>query len=208
MLDTLYCMACGYSAAAIVGIVIGVLMARVDILYALLELFVEFWRPIPSVIFIPVFILYAGLGHPMNILVIAITATEAVVLNAFSGARSVSPVLLSTTATFRLSWWQTLREIILPAAAPQIFVGLRLALAKSLVIAVAAGMVAGDAGVGYYVISAQQTLDIPKMYAGAISIAVIGYIFNAAFVLTERVALHWDVGRDRNAAASRRRADP
>ena len=196
MLDTLILMAYGFSIATVLGITIGVLMARVKTLFGLLEPFVELWRPIPSIIFIPVIILYAGLGRPMNVLVIVIAATEPVILNAFGGARSITPVLLNTAATFRLTWWQTLREIVLPSAAPQILVGLRLALAKSLVIAVGSGMIAGDSGIGFYVVTAQQTLDIPKMFAGAFTVALVGYALNAVFVLTERRFLHWHVGNN------------
>lgn len=196
--DTLISMAYGFIAATIIGTTIGILMARIRFFYALLEPLVECWRPIPTVIFIPVIILYVGLGRPMNILVIIIAATEPVLLNAFAGGRALSSALRDTAATFRLTWWQTLGEIVLPAAAPQIFVGLRLALASSLVVAISAGMIAGNSGIGYYIVNAQQTLDIPRMYAGAATVALVGYGLNSIFLFIERRLLHWHAGHNAN----------
>jgi sulfonate transport system permease protein len=152
---------------------------------------VELIRPIPTIVFIPVIILYVGLGREMNVLAIVISATEPILIASFSGARAVPQALKDTAASFRLTWFQTLVEIVLPAALPQILVGLRLALASSLVIAIASGMIAGNAGIGFYILTAQQTLDISRMYAGAATVALIGYALNFAFLTLERRLLHW-----------------
>jgi ABC-type nitrate/sulfonate/bicarbonate transport system permease component len=190
-------MAYGYVIAAVLGITLGVMMARVRVIYAVFEPIVEMIRPVPTIIFIPVIILYVGLGREMNVLSIVITATEPILIASFSGARAVSPALRDTTATFGLSWWQALREIIVPAAAPQIFVGLRLALASSLVLAIASGMIAGNSGIGFYILTAQQTLDIARMYAGAATVAAVGYTLNFCFLTIERRLLHWHAAHDR-----------
>jgi len=200
LLDTLISMAWGYAIAAAIGITLGVLMARVKVFYALFEPLVELLRPVPTIVFIPVIILYLGLGRPMNVLAVVVTAVEPILLSTFAGARAVPPALRDTAATFGLSWWQTLREIVVPAAAPQIFVGLRLALAGSLVLAIASGMIAGNAGVGYYILMSQQTLDIARMYAGAATVAAVGYALNFGFLCVERRLLHWHAGHDRGAS--------
>ncbi|PYE22330.1 NitT/TauT family transport system permease protein [Rhizobium sp. PP-CC-3A-592] len=195
--NTMISMAYGYVIAAFIGITIGVLMARVRFIYAIFEPIVELIRPIPTIVFIPVIILYVGLGREMNVLAIVISATEPILIASFAGARAVPQALKDTAASFRLTWWQTLVEIVLPAALPQIMVGLRLALASSLVIAIASGMIAGNAGVGFYILTAQQTLDISRMYAGAATVAVIGYALNFGFLTIERHLLHWHVSHDR-----------
>lgn len=197
--DTLQSMAYGYGIAACLGITLGVLMARVRMVYALFEPLVEMIRPVPTIIFIPVIILYVGLGREMNVLAIVLSATEPILIAAFSGARAVSAALRDTAATFGLTSWQALREIVLPAAAPQIFVGLRLALASSLVLAIASGMIAGNSGIGFYILTAQQTLDIARMYAGALTVAAVGYALNFGFLALERRLLHWHAAHDRPA---------
>lgn len=189
--NTLVSMLYGYLIAVVAGTVAGILMARVRVIYALLEPLVELMRPTPTIIFVPVIILYVGIGRPMNVIAITIAAIEPVLINTFFGTRSVPEGLRDMAATFRLSWWQTLHEIVIPAAAPQMFVGFRLALAVSLVISIASGMIAGNAGIGYYILIAQQTLDIPKMFAGAATVAVVGYTLNLLFLQLERRVLHW-----------------
>jgi ABC-type nitrate/sulfonate/bicarbonate transport system permease component len=193
LVDTMTSMLYGYVLSAILGVAIGVLMARVKLIYALVEPIIELLRPVPTIVFIPVIILYAGLGREMNIIAILVSATIPILIATYSGARGVSAALRDTASTFKLGWWQTIHEIVLPAAAPQIFVGLRLALAGSFVIAIAAGMIAGNSGIGYYILNAQQTLDIARMYAGAVTVAVVGYALNYAFLAIENRLLHWHI---------------
>lgn len=110
LLDTLTSMAWGYGIAAVIGLVLGVLMARVRVVYALMEPLVELMRPIPTIIFIPVIILYLGLGREMNVFAIVLSAVEPILIASYSGARAVSPALRDTAASFGLNGWQTLRE--------------------------------------------------------------------------------------------------
>lgn len=199
--DTLVSMAYGYAIAAAIGVTLGILMARVRVIYALFEPLVEMMRPVPTIVFIPVIILYLGLGREMNVFAIVISATEPILIASFSGARAVPAQLKDTATTFGLSWGQTLREIVVPSAAPHIFVGLRLALASSLVLAIASGMIAGNSGIGYYILNAQQTLDIARMYAGAFTVGVVGYSLNFLFLWLERRLLHWHVAHDQRSVA-------
>lgn len=196
LVETLISMAYGYGIAALIGVTLGVLMARVRVLYALFEPLVELIRPVPTIVFIPVIILYVGLGREMNVLAIVLSAVEPILIASYSGARAVPAALRDTAASFGLNWWQTVREIVVPAAAPQIFVGLRLALASSFVLAIASGMIAGNAGIGFYILNAQQTLDITRMYAGAATVAAVGYGLNYGFLAIERRLLHWHVAHD------------
>lgn len=195
--QTMVSMAYGYVIAAVIGVVLGILMGRVRVIHGLLEPLIELLRPVPIIIFIPVVILYMGLGRSMNVVVIILAAVSPVLLNSFAGARVVPATLDDTAATFRLSWFQTMRETVLPNAAPHIFVGLRLALASSLIVAVATGMIAGTSGLGFYILNAQQTLNVEKMYAGAFTVAIIGYGLNLVFLLIERRVLHWHLASGR-----------
>lgn len=200
--DTMISMTYGFVLSTILGVTLGVLMAWVRVFYALMEPIVELLRPVPTIVFVPIIILYAGLGREMNVIAILISATIPILIASYAGARGVSAALRDTAATFNLSWWQTMREIVIPAAAPEIFIGLRLALAGSFVIAIAAGMIAGNSGVGYYIIHAQQTLDIARMYAGAATVAIVGYLLNTGFLIMERRVLHWHVANDRSATGN------
>ena len=191
LLETLRTMAIGYAIALPVGIAIGFLMGRVRIVWATLEPLVEILRLTPATAVIPVFILFLGLGDPMKIAVFLLAAIFPVLLNSYAGARSVSRILRETAQTFRLGWWRTQWEVALPAAIPFILVGARQALGLSLVMAVVIGMLAGNGGIGYYILMAQQALNIPQLFAAVATVAAVGYGLNALFLALERRFTRW-----------------
>jgi len=191
LLETLRTMAIGFAIAVPVGIGIGFLMGRVRVVWATLEPLVEILRLTPATAVIPVFILFLGLGDPMKIAVFLLSAIFPLLLNAYAGARSVSRTLRETAQTFQLGWWRTQWEVALPAAIPFILVGARQALGLSLVMAVVIGMLAGNGGIGYYILMAQQALNIPQLFAAVATVAVVGYGLNALFLLLERRFTRW-----------------
>ncbi|HWL01142.1 MAG TPA: ABC transporter permease [Microbacteriaceae bacterium] len=191
LLDTLRTMAIGFAIAVPVGIAIGFLMGRVRVVWATLEPLVEILRLTPATAVIPVFILFLGIGDAMKIGVFLLAAIFPVLLNAYAGARSVSQTQRETAQTFRLGWWETQWEVALPAAIPFILVGARQALGLSLVMAVVIGMLAGNGGIGYYILMAQQALDIPRLFAAVATVAAVGYGFNALFLVLERRYTRW-----------------
>lgn len=191
VLDTLRVTAIGFVAAAFFGISLGFLMGRVRPVWALLEPLTELVRQTPVSAMLPLLILYLGIGDELKISIVALVALFPILLNSFAGARSLSRTMQLTAQTFRLSWWQTQREIALPAALPFILVGLRQALGMSLVMAVVTGMLAGNSGVGYFMLEAQQVLNVKSLFAGLLTIALIGYGLNLLFLAVERRLTRW-----------------
>jgi len=187
-------MAIGYGAAAIVGITLGILMGRLRVVWALLEPVLELLRPVPIPAFIPLLILFLGVQSPLKIAVVFIGALFPILLSTYAGVRALPPTLRETAVTFRLTWWQTIREIVVPAAAPAMFVGLRTSLAIALIVEVVAEMIAGTGGIGYYVLQAEEALRVVDMYVGIFTLAVVGYALNFGFLAIERVAIPWHAG--------------
>jgi ABC-type nitrate/sulfonate/bicarbonate transport system permease component len=181
----------GYGAASVVGITLGVLMGRSRFVYALFEPLVELLRPVPIPAFIPLLILFLGIQSSLKIVVVFIGAFFPVLLAAYAGVRSVAITTRETASTFRLSWWQTVREITIPAAAPIIFVGLRTSLAIALIVEVVSEMIAGTGGIGFYILQAEQALKVVDMYVGIFALALVGYGLNSLFLLVERTVLAW-----------------
>lgn len=189
--DTLSNMAWGFAASTLLGITLGFLMGRVRVAWAFLEPLIELIRQVPVTALLPLFILYLGLGNQMKIAVIIISGLFPILLSAYAGARSVPKTMRETADTFQLNWWQTQVEVALPAAIPFILVGMRQAMALSLIMSVVTGMLAGNSGLGYFVLEAQQTLDITALFAGIFTIALIGYALNGIFVLIEARCFKW-----------------
>jgi ABC-type nitrate/sulfonate/bicarbonate transport system permease component len=191
--STLFRMFAGYTASAAFGVSLGILIGTNRFSRRLLEPLIELLRFVPVSAFIPLLILFFGIGFQMKVWVAFVGASFLIILNTYAGVASVHPTLLETAATFRLSRLQTIREIILPAAAPSIFVGLRLALATALIISVLAEMIAGNSGIGYFILQGQQMLSVSDMYVGIFTLGVVGYAINSIFVAIERSVLRWHV---------------
>ncbi|MDB4872694.1 MAG: NitT/TauT family transport system permease protein/sulfonate transport system permease protein [Gemmatimonadales bacterium] len=196
-LQTLRTMMIGYSVAAVLAVVIGVLMARVRFMYVLLEPPLELLRPMPISAVMPLLILYLGIDDEMKITVVAVAAFFHILLNAYAGSGSTHRTMMDTARTFGLSWRQTMTEVVIPAAAPTIFVGLRSALAASLVISVVVGMIAGNDGLGHLLMIQQQSFQVTDLIVGAVTVAMLGYLLNTAFLLIEKRVLHWHFGATR-----------
>ncbi|MEV8514756.1 ABC transporter permease [Dactylosporangium sp. NPDC051484] len=188
---TLRTMAIGFALAVPLGVGIGFLMGRSRIVWGLLEPTVEVLRLTPTTAILPIFVLFLGIGESMKIAVFLAAGIFPMIINAYAGARGVSKVLNQTAQTYRLTWWQTQREIALPYATPFILVGMRQSLGISLVLAVVVGMLAGNDGIGFYILNAQQTFNINQLLAAVVTVAFVGYVFNSIFLLAERRTTRW-----------------
>jgi ABC-type nitrate/sulfonate/bicarbonate transport system permease component len=136
-----------------------------------------------------------GASSGTRIAVIAFGSCWAVLLNAIDGARGVDPLLIDTGRVNRLGTLELLRRIVLPAALPQIFAGLRIALGIALIVMVFSEMIASTSGLGYYILTSQRRFLVPETYGGVLLIGLIGWAFSVLFLYVERRVLSWHVGR-------------
>ena len=181
----------GFLIAIGVGVPLGLLIGWyrpvAEILGPLLELF----RNTAALALLPVFILLLGIGETSKIAIVVYACTWPILLNTISGVRDVDPVLIKSARSMSLPAHRLFAKVILPAAVPTLFPGIRLAGASSLLVLVAAEMVGAKAGLGYLVNASQQNFAIPDMYAAIIAISVLGLVFNHLLVLLERRLTRW-----------------
>lgn len=181
----------GFALAVVVGTLLGLLMGLLRPIGATLSTAVELLRPMPSVAIIPIAIISFGLEDPMKRFVTMYAATWPILINTLYGVRSVDPILVDSARTFRFSGSRRALRVILPAASPYIATGLRLGAGIALILVVTAELVASRSGLGYFVSQSQLSYKIPEMYAGILSIAMVGYLLNLAFEVIESRALRW-----------------
>jgi ABC-type nitrate/sulfonate/bicarbonate transport system permease component len=181
----------GYVAAVIVGVTIGLAMGYYRIAYDLLEPLTELLRPIPSPAYIPLAIIFLGLGDEMKIFVVFFACIFPILLNTYSGVSAIDPVQLNTARTFRLTRAQTVRKIVLPAALPSILTGMRISVGLALIVVVIAEMVASNTGIGAFILNAQRFFNVTDMYAGIFTLALLGYALNALFLRAEAHLLRY-----------------
>ena len=191
MLPTLWRISAGFGLAVLVGVPLGLLMGTISLFYRLLEPLTEFIRPIPSSAYIPVAILFLGIGDEMKIFVIFLACLFPVLLNTFGGVRAIDPVLIDTGRTFGVSRLVTLWQIMLPAALPNILTGMRISIGLALIVGVVAEMISGNSGIGYFILNNQRIFRVPEMFAGIFTLGLLGFLINLAFLRLELHLLRW-----------------
>jgi ABC-type nitrate/sulfonate/bicarbonate transport system permease component len=189
--STLSRMAAGYVIGCGCGIALGLLLGTNRWARYVLKPLIEVMRPIPAPAIVPPLILLLGVDNALKIFVVALACFYPVFLNTLAGVAGVDEVLLQTARTFKVSARRVLLNVILPASLPMIAAGMRTATGIALVVTVIAEMIAGSAGLGYYIIQMQYALKPEPMYAAVICLAVTGYLLNRIFLLVEARAIPW-----------------
>ena len=186
--------AAGYFLAAAIFIPLGIVMGLYRPVYRLLEVVIEMLRPVPPPVVIPAAMLFFGLEDGMKVFVIFFSCAWPILLNTIDGVRNLDWVLLNTARTFGLSRAKTIRQIILPAASPQIMTGLRVSLPIMLILVVISEMVGSTDGIGYFILDSQRRFKVAQMYAGMLALAILGYALNQLFNFLHRALLSWHWG--------------
>ncbi len=181
----------GFAIAVVVAIPLGVAIAWyrpvADFLNPILELF----RNTAALALLPVFILILGIGETSKVALVVYASTFPILLNTISGVRTVDPLLIKSAQSLGLPPIRLFQKVILPAAVPTIFTGLRMAAASSILVLIAAEMVGAKAGLGYLITASQLNFQIPNMYAGIVAIALVGLVFNGVLVFVENRLSRW-----------------
>lgn len=187
----------GYGAAVVLGLGVGLAMGYFRAGYLLLEPLIELLRPLPPPAIIPIAILFLGIDNQMKIFVITFGCFFPIVVNTIQGVAGVDRVLLDTARTFGLTTREILWKIVLPSASPNIVAGMRISLAIALILTVISEMVASNDGIGFFILDTERAFRIAEMYAGVVTLMVVGYLLNRLFVLFESRALSWYFGQSR-----------
>jgi ABC-type nitrate/sulfonate/bicarbonate transport system permease component len=135
--------------------------------------------------------LFLGIGDAMKVFVVFLACIFPILLNSYSGVRSVEPVLVDTGRTFGLARLRILKTIVFPAALPSIFTGMRISLGIALIVVVVAEMIGGTNGIGYFILDMERTFRVPEMFAGIFTIGVLGFLLNLIFLQIETHVLKW-----------------
>jgi ABC-type nitrate/sulfonate/bicarbonate transport system permease component len=184
----------GFALACALGVALGVALGLSPALRRLSDPIVQFLRAIPPPALLPFGILVMGVGAAMKVFIIAFVCLWPVLLNTVDGVAGVDPTLRETARVYGIRTRDRLAHVTLPAAAPQIFAGMRTSLSLALILMVISEMVASTNGIGYFVLQSQRAFAIPEMWSGILLLGILGYVLNAAFTLVERRVLRWHRG--------------
>ena len=181
----------GFFAGIALGIPIGLAMGYSPTVNAILWPIFGFIRPIPPIAYIPLAILWFGIGEFSKVLLIFAASFNFIVLASAAGMRSVPEPLIRAGTNLGLTKRQMFTSVMLPAAMPQIFTGLKTSIAVSWAVMVAAELIAAQIGLGFIIEDAGTFFRTPIVMIGVAIIGAVGLIFEYVVVAIERRVLHW-----------------
>ncbi len=177
--------------ACLVGIPLGIAMGMNPIVRGIFDPPIEFYRPIPPLAYLPLMIIWFGIGETSKVLLIFLSVLAPVTLGARSGVKSAAIEQIHAAYSFGASRWQVMRHVIMPSALPEILTAMRIGIGFGWTTLVAAEMVAATEGLGYMVLSASQFLQTSTVIMGIIVIAIIAYAFDMLMRFIERKVVPW-----------------
>ncbi len=188
---TLYRALTGFAIAGIGGVALGILMTRNKFIGWFFDPIVSVGFPMPKIAFLPIFMLWLGLYDVSKISMATFNAIFPVIVATIAAAEGIDRQLLWSARSLGASERQLLREIILPAALPQIMTGLQVALPVSMIVTIVTEMLMGGQGLGGAMIAASRFADLPGVFAGIVEIAVAGLCLVKGIALLRRRLLIW-----------------
>jgi sulfonate transport system permease protein len=188
---TTYRVFAGFFIGSIIAVILGSLVGFYKKAEQLFDPMIQAFRSIPSLAWVPLFILWMGIGEPSKVTMIALGVFFPVYLNIVSGILNVDRKLIEVGKIYRLNTFQLVYRIILPASLPSFLVGLRSGLGLGWMFVVAAELMGASQGLGYLLVLGQNTLSPETILASIILFAIIGKLSDWILKVIEKRALHW-----------------
>jgi NitT/TauT family transport system permease protein len=188
-LVSLYRVFKGWFIGSVIAIPIGVVIGRSRIVKELMEPLVDYFRFIPAIAFLTLFIMWFGVGEKSKIILIMYATSFTVIINTASGVLSIDPNRIQAARTLGTGELQILFHVILPECVPFIFTGIRLGLGGAYTSIIAAEMLAAKEGLGYLIFTSRLYFRIDWIMVGIFALGLLGYLTDLLFQLFGRVVL-------------------
>ncbi len=183
----------GYVLAAVLGISIGLIMGWFKVLEAVIKPLIEVLRPIPAIAWIPISIVWFGLGEESKLFIMFLSAFMVIVMNTYDGARRVDEVLVGASRMLGANNFQVFKTIVFPASVPQIFTGLQNALSVAWMTVLAAEMVRSSEGVGWIIVMGMDNGNTAQILVGMVCISLMGFLLATVMRKIERKLCAWNI---------------
>ncbi|HZT51976.1 MAG TPA: ABC transporter permease [Stellaceae bacterium] len=181
----------GYALAALAGVPFAALMARSPLCSNLFEPIFFFGYPIPKIALFPVFTYIFGFGTPSKVAFTFLECLYPIVVTSYLGFRGIETRLVWAAQNFGASRMTVLRRVVLPAALPSVFSGLRIALPVSIIVVVLTEMIGDSIGLGYYITVWGTRFTFQNVYAAIVVIGIIGFALDQALLRLRRAVVPW-----------------
>ncbi len=185
-----------FCISTVLGIGLGLAMGWNKKVHAAISPVFEALRPIPPIAWIPLVILWFGIGEFPKILLVFIGSFIPIVLNTATGVSLVDPMYLNASRVFKANTLQTMQHVVFPASTPAIFAGMKAALSSGWMVVVAAEMIASKSGVGFLITRGSDSYDVALILCGMILIGIVGALLSILLTYIERRLCPWMTKKD------------
>ena len=197
LLASLHVFAVGWLVGAASAALIGLVLGRSDRLGRTFLPIVEAIRPVSSIAWVPLAIVWFGFGLTSKVFLVGLAVFLVVIVYAVDGSRRVPADLERTATMLGMNGWQRFRNLVVPGTLAEVLIGSRVALMSGWGTVIVAELVAADSGLGAHLIAVEQSYDVPAVMATMICFAAAGFAMNAASTFAERRLLPWRHDRER-----------
>lgn len=181
----------GVAVGTSLGLILGLLIGRIRLIADLTEPLVDVVRQISPVAWIPLAILWFGLGEGSKVFIVGLGAFFPVVVNIASGVRNVDPRIVQAAASLGAHGYQVFVRVVLPACLPSLFTGMTIGLGNSVRFVVAAELTGATSGIGFMMMEARETLRTDVVFVGIVSLALMGSLAMWLLQIGQARALRW-----------------
>ncbi|UTW10233.1 ABC transporter permease subunit [Marinobacterium rhizophilum] len=188
---SLYRVLAGFGLGCLFGIPVGLGMGLNKFIKGWMDPLIEFYRPVPPLAYVPLVIIWMGIGDGGKVLLLFLATFSIIVISARAGVASVAIQKIHAAYSLGASRWQVLRHVILVNAMPEIFTGMRVAMGVCWGTLVAAEMVAATSGVGWMVLNASRYLNTDIVLMGVILMGVVGFLIDMCMRKLEQKLIPW-----------------
>lgn len=185
----------GFVIALVIALPVGLFIGRIPLLADLIEPLTEFLRPLPPIAVIPLAMMLLGIGDPAKLVVVVYGAAFPILVNTIDAVRVQDPIQSRVARSLRLTAFERMVLMDLPAATPRILSGVRLAITVALLLAVVSEMLLSTDGLGDYLRQAQSTFSMARVLAGIIIIAILSLAVSAIANRLTRPFVDWHIKR-------------
>ncbi|MBT0569728.1 ABC transporter permease [Curvibacter sp. CHRR-16] len=191
---SLYRVVVGFAVGAVLALPLGLLMGSSQRAYRMFNPITQVLRPIPPIAYIPLAILWFGLGNAPAIFLIAIGAFFPVLMNTIAGVRHVDGIYLRAARNLGAGQFTIFTRVILPAAVPYILTGVRIGIGTAFIVVIVAEMIAVNNGLGFRILEAREYFWSDKIIAGMVTIGLLGLAIDSAVNKLNNHLLRWHRG--------------
>ena len=195
-LTSLYRVVVGFAIGAGLALPLGLAMGASPVVYAWMNPLVQILRPIPPIAYIPLAILWFGLGNPPAVFLIALGAFFPVLMNTIAGVRQVDGIYLRASRNLGAGRVTMFVRVILPAAVPYILSGVRIGIGTAFIVVIVSEMIAVNNGLGFRILEAREYFWSDKIIAGMITIGMLGLAIDIGMNRLNNYLLRWHRGME------------